>query len=536
MKEQSTTKSFAILSIAGIIAKLLSLVYIPVLTRILNFQMDIYYGLYDIFVFIYALTNIGMQTAISKYVSELSAVGNHKDAIRTFKIARGFLIGIGLLCMFTMFFGANFIANFMKKPEMAYGIMFLSPAILTTSILATYKGYFQGRNNMTPVALASIFEQIANVFISIFFGFVLVKLGGIELGSAGATIGTSIGAIIAVLYLIYMYKILNPEKEARLTQEKSVKRVRTKVIIKVLIAYGLPITLSSGLQNFGNIIDLANVQSRLLAAGFMNSEAREMYALLGQWRTLINIPMIFITSLCIALLPVLSKANVLKDKIAMNKNIKFAFRLTYVLAIPSTIGLMILSKEVYQYLFGRPNGYEMMIVGGITIILMAIVFVQNIVLQSINKFYFVMYTLVFGLVIKFISNYILIAIPSINIYGAVIGFIVYFTVVSVINHYKITKVTKIKIRHLVLIIKPFLASLYMGFGIVVLRMLFTMFIKIEDLNTVTGLLYTAMLVVFGVVLYIQGLITFKAVRKSDIRSVSPRLYNKIPQFIKNRLQ
>lgn len=536
MKEQSTTKSFAILSIAGFLAKFMSLLYVPILTRVLGPNgMGMYFKVYDIFVFIYAVTNVGMQTAISKYIAELSAVGNYKDAVRTFKISRAFLLVVGTICTFIMMFGANFIAKSTGNPEIAYGLMFLSPAILTTSVLATYKGYFQGRNQMKPVALASIIEQFANIVFSILFAIILIKYGA-ELGSAGGTIGTSIGAIIAVVYLMYIYYVFKPDKEAKIKQDKNVKRVNAKKIIKVLIAYGLPITLSSGLQNFGNVIDMANVNTRLLVAGFDTEQANIMYGLLGQWRTLINIPMVFITSLCVALLPALSKAHVLKDKLAMKKNIKFALKTTYVISIPAAVGLTVLAKEVYKYMYGKELGYQMMVVGAITIVLMAVVFVQNIVLQSINNFYFVVCTLVIGLVIKYFSNYILVANPVINIYGAVIGFIVYFAIVLLLNNTQIVRVTKIKIKHRILIIKPLLASLYMSLGICIARFLIGKVFDVASFQTFRGLAYTSILVFIGLCLYLQGLIYLKAIRAEDISSISPRLYNKIPNFIKNRLQ
>ncbi|MGL4991022.1 MAG: putative polysaccharide biosynthesis protein [Sarcina sp.] len=536
MKEQSTTKSFAILTIAGILAKLMSLLYVPILTRILGREgMGMYFKVYDIFVFIYAVTNVGMQTAISKYIAELSAVGNYKDAVRTFKISRSFLFLVGTICTVIMMFGSNFIANATGNPEIAYGLMFLSPAILTTSILATYKGYFQGRNQMKPVALASIFEQFANVIFSIFFASILIKFGS-KLGSAGGTIGTSVGAVIAVIYLMYIYYVFKPEKEASIKQERDVKRIRTKKIIKILISYGLPITLSSGLQNFGNVIDMANVNSRLLVAGFDEIQANIMYGLLGQWRTLINIPMVFVTSLCVALLPALSKAHVLKDKLSLKKNIRFALRTTYILSIPAAVGLAALSREVYKYMYGDEIGHQMMILGSVTIVLMAIVFVQNIVLQSVNNFYFVIYTLIIGLVIKFIANYILVANEVINIYGAVIGFILYFSIVLVLNNKKIVSVTKININHSKLIVKPILASLYMTIGIVLVRSILSLFVDVYSFTTIVGLTYTSLLVIIGVIFYLHALIYLKAISADDIKSASPRLYNKIPLRIKNKLQ
>lgn len=536
MKEQSLTRSFAILSIAGILAKLMSLLYVPILRQVLGPDgIGIYFKVYDVFVFIYAVTNVGMQTAISKYVAELKAVGNHKDAVRTFKIARALLIGVGLVCTAIMFFGASKIATVTNNPRTVYGLMFLSPAILMTCILATYKGYFQGMSQMKPVAIASLLEQFANVFISIGFAILLMKYG-VELGSAGGTLGTSIGALIAIIYLVYIYYVFKPEKDAALNQGEGVKRIRPKKILKVLLTYGLPITLSAGLQNFGNVIDMANVNSRLMVAGFGVKEADALYGLLGQWRTLINVPMVFITSLCIAMLPVLSKASVLKDKISMAKNIRFSFRITYLIGIPSAIGLAVLSKEVYKYMYTDENGYLMMILGSAVLVLMAIVFVQNIVLQSTNNFYFVVVTLIIGLLVKLIANYILVADPRFNIYGAIVGFYLYYIVVILLNNIKIKSATKIKIGHINLMKKPLIAGVYMGAGIALARFIIMRFIDVSKFGMAIGLGYTCILVLVGVALYGQALIVLKAIKAEDIKSISPGLYNRIPNRIKNKLQ
>lgn len=535
MSVQSASRGFAILSIAGIIAKFMSLIYIPILTRILGEGMGIYYALYEVFVFIYALTNIGLQSAISKYVAELTTVGNYKDALRVFKLAKAFLIGVGLIIMFIMFFGAEYIASFMNRPELVPGIMFLSPAILTTAILATYKGFFQGKNNMKPLATASVLEQIINVFLSIFLGYLLMFLG-IEFASAGATLGTSLGAIVAVIYLIYIYKKLKPGKEALIKQDANLQAISIRILIKVLCAYALPIMLSSGLQNLGGLIDAVNVPSRLYVAGFNESEINVMYSLLGQWKTLTNIPMVLIAALGTVLLPILSSANVIKDKINLVKNINFGFRLTYILTVPAVIGLTILAKEVYLYLFGNIRGYNMLVFGSVIVVLTGLVFVQNIILQSLNKFNFVLYSLAGGLTIKFISNYFLISHKDINIFGAIISFIIYYLFVVIVNNNKIMKVASIKVNHFNLIIRPFIASIYMGGIILMIKMSCSLIFDAFSLSSIVGLFYLIIIVSIGIVFYMHGLLITKAISKEDIMSFSLGLYNRLPIQIKNRLQ
>lgn len=535
MKEQSLTRSFAILSIAGILAKFMSLLYVPILKNILGADgIGIYFKVYDVFVFIYAITNIGMQTAISKYVAELVAVGNYKDAVKTFKISRTLLILLGTLCTAIMFFGAENIAQFSKNPHMGFGLMMLAPACITTGILGTYKGYFQGRNQMKPLAIASLIEQFANVIVSIFFAYVLIEFGT-NIGVGGGTLGTSAGAILAIGYLIYVYYVFKPEKEAKLQHIKGIRRVGSRKILKTLITYGLPICLSSGLQNLGNLIDMFNVNSRLLVAGFTVQEGNVLYGLLGQWRTLINVPMLFVTSLSFAILPILSKAHALRDKVLMKKNIDFSFRITYLIGIPSTVGLIFLAEELYRYMYGDPSGYGMMILGAGVFLLMGVVFVQNVILQSMSKFYFVVIALIIGLVVKFMANYLLVANPQINIYGAIIGFYLYNIIVIVLNNIKIKHTIKMKIKHLKFIKKPFLASVYMALGISFFRFLISQFINVDNLGFI-GIIYTAVLVLVGVVMYGQALLTMRAIKAEDVISLSPGLYNRVPEKIKNKLR
>lgn len=536
MKEQSTTKSFAMLSLAGIIAKVFSLIYVPALTRILNKEgMGIYFQVYDVFVFLYALLNIGMQTAVAKYVSELGAIGNHKDALRSFKISRTLLFLIGSVFTAMLIFSSPFISKIVNNKDITYGLILISPAILITSLLAAYKGYFQGINQIKPVAIASVLEQIANVIFSLIFAAVLVKISK-PLGSAGGTLGTSLGALMALCYLIYIFYLFRLDNYAKEIHNSSTPRVGTKKIIRTLGMYALPIMLSSGLQNFGNVIDMANVQSRLVASGFAVQNANEMYGLLGQWRTLINIPLLFATSLGLVILPIISKANVLKDRSLIKEKISFSFRITYFLSIPATFGLAVLSKEIYKYIYGSTDGYLMMAFGSVVVVLMSVVLIQNIILQGITKFYYVIYTLIIGLVVKFVTNYILVGNPKVNIFGAIVGFILCFSISMVLNNRKLKKVLRIKINNFKLVIKPLIASIYMTVGIIIFKVILYSFVDISTLNSLIGVVLLLLMITIGGMLYLHGIIVLGGVKKDDIISLSPSLYNRIPSFISSKLK
>ena len=59
----------------------------------------------------------------------------------------------------------------------------------------------------------------------------------------------------------------------------------------------LPITLSAGIQNLGGVVDMMNVNLRLLHAGFTQIQSASLNGLLYKYKTLIGVPLIIVTAL-----------------------------------------------------------------------------------------------------------------------------------------------------------------------------------------------------------------------------------------------
>ncbi|HAG42229.1 MAG TPA: sporulation protein SpoVB, partial [Clostridium sp.] len=98
LNTQSAAKGVAILSMAMLFVKLMSLLYVPALRAILKPEgIGVYYSCYQIFQYFYIIGNAGLPVAISKIVSEFIALGNYKDAVKTFKMARAMAFMLGLV-------------------------------------------------------------------------------------------------------------------------------------------------------------------------------------------------------------------------------------------------------------------------------------------------------------------------------------------------------------------------------------------------------------------------------------------------------
>jgi len=536
MKEQSTTKGFAVLSAAGMIVKLISLLYVPFLIAIIGREgYGVYAATYQVFLFIYVITNSGIPVAISKLVSELTATKNHKDAVKCFKIARGLLLAMGTIMTIVMMAAAVPLANATSR-RAALAIKVLSPTIIFTAVLSAYRGYFQGRGNMTPTAVSQVIEQIVNTVFSLIFAAILIRYG-IEAGAAGGTVGTTLGAAVALLFLILFYEKNKNFKVEYDPDELPAVRYSNKYLFKKLLSYSIPLTLCVGLQNAGALIDASNVLKRLLHAGFNESAANIMYGRLGQYNVLINVPISIISALAAAVLPAIASAAALKDKKQIQSKIRYAYRLCFLISVPAAVGLATLSGPIYKLIYpGANEGYMLMAYGSVVVILMSAVQIQTTILQSIGKLYTATFYLILGISAKIAVNYILVAKPSINILGAIFGNIISFIIPLVLNNKLIKNKLKIKYNLLGYAIRPIIASAFMGLVVYIGYYDMIFLLHYISKGYAANLISTGVSILLGGYVYLYGLILTGGITNGDLKSMPSKIKRIIPKRMLDRIK
>jgi stage V sporulation protein B len=527
MKDQSLESGFAILSSAGIAVKVLSLLYIPFLRIIIGDEgYGIYSAAYQIYVFVYVLANSGIPVAISKLVSELVAVDNYRDALKSFKIARFILIIIGIVMTIAMLLLALPASRLFHFEKSYLAIMALAPALLFTSVASAYRGYFQGRGNMKPTALSQILEQVMNTIFTLLFAALFTRFG-VEAACAGGTLGTLFGAFCSASLLVLIYRKRKNYLIPKNSVNQGVDKYSSRKLAKKIVNYSIPITLCIGLQYAGNLVDMANTKTRLLVAGFSDIDANSMYGFLNQYQALLNTPISIVAALSATILPAISAAIVLKNRPLVQSSINFAFRLCFIITIPSAVGLSILSDPIYRLLQFGP-AYELMFYGSISLILLAIVQIQTSILQGSGMLYTVTFNLILGIIGKIVTNYFLISIPSINVYGAIIGSVFGYCIPIILNMLTIKKHIRIKQNLFTLAIKPTIASAAMGVLAYVtytsLRFILS-FISIGYLNNAIAVI-TAILI--AIPTYFIIMVLLKGIGKRDLDTLPAGLKRRIP--------
>lgn len=532
MKQQSTGKGFAYLSIAELLVKIMSVVYVPLLVRILG---DVGHGIYAVsyeaFTLIYVLTNEGIQRGISKLISELHAKNNPRDALRAFRLSRTLLIGGGLFASLLLFFMAPLIARASSTPEAVLSIRFLAPTVLITAVLSAYRGYFLGRSYVSANAVSKILEQLVNVAVSLGGAYFLMKVG-VALGVAGGTLGTSVGALVAVLLLVREFHKAKLNKVKRRLQDPEAYHHTSRELIRKLLSYSFPITLSAGMIHIGGFIDMFIVNNRLLDAGLIYAAAKTAFSELTRFKNLLFVPNTIVVALASVLLPGVAAANALGDAESVRRKMNYAVKMVFMVTVPSFVGMTVLAGPIYDILYPGRGGVDLLRYGSITVIFLGFIQIQNVIFQGLGKFYWGTITMLAGILARLLFNYILVGMPEINIMGALVSNFVNYFIPFVANHYLITRVLKYDVKLAVNAKGPVISAVLMGIVIFVLGRLFGML----DLRYAFQSILTFVNIGIGALVYGVSMLLTGGITRDNLMEISPRIYRMIPAGIRRRMK
>lgn len=522
MEKKLGSRGVVILAVSSIILKLLSALYIPFLSGILTETgYAIYTVGYNVFVFLFAITSLGIQPAIAKLVAESKLISGEEEAFNVLKVAKKtlFIYG-GSISLFLILAAYPFSVLF-NSNESFLVFIFLSPAVLLAGILSTYRGYFQGISDMTTISFSNIYEQLLNVIISLLFAYLFMKIS-IGWGSAGGTVGTTVGAIGA---LVYIKSVIN--KKA-LSYSKRVSKESGKRIFKTLIKYSIPFILIAAIQNVIGIIDVISIR-QLLTEFPDRATATFQYYL-----TLINVPLAIITAIGIAVYPKVIEAFLKNDKKDLKLKTAYCYKLIYIIAIPSVVGLALLSKEMFIVVFNRKFGSEILLYCSILLIFMSLSSIQNIILQGVNRFNFIIRFGIFTILIKIVFNILLLNIKSLNVIGVALSSVIAFGTAVFVNHIKLEKVFKVKIPILKQTIIPSISSVVMGVVIMFLKESLSQNLFNID-SRISETILIVILIVLGASVYGFSMIMLGGISKYELDTISPKLYNLLPTYFKKRI-
>lgn len=505
-------KGTMILTISSIIVKVIGSLNWIILSRVLGGEgIGLYQMGFPIYLMAITVSSAGVPVAISIITSEKLANKDYRGAKRVFNVSLRLLLVSGLIFSSALLFGADFLINqhIIRDARAYYSIIALAPAVFFVTFLASFRGYLQGWQIMTPTATSEVVEQLVRVITMLVFADLFMPYG-LAYAAGGASMGAGAGAFCALLVLMWFYRRLKRRLHEEIeAQDDSIPEESAGHIIKRLLKLALPVSLTSLMLPIGANLDLLIVPQRLEAAGFDVRHATELFGYLtGMAVPLVNLATIFTAAMTISLVPSISESKALKRFDAIRDKIRLAFRVAMIITFPCFMGLFFLAEKVAALIYNAPGAAGAIQTMSVGILFLGMHQISTGILQGLGKTAIPVINMILACLVKVVMSWWLTAIPFLGIKGASMATVADFAVAAIINMGFIYKYTGFTFS-LGSLLKPLLASGVMG-AVIYLVLSIT-----EQL----GMWCVLFAMVAAVPAYALALLAFGGLNKEDLDNV-----------------
>ena len=461
-----------ILAMAGIICRIIGILYRSPLAAIIGDEGNGYYGsAYNIYTIILLISSYSIPAAISKVIAGKLALKEYKNAQRIFYCAFIYVIVVGGCASLFAFFGAGFLVE--QNSVMVLRVF--SPTIFVSGLLGVLRGYFQAHKTMVQTSVSQILEQILNAIISIMAAYLLKQLvidrdpsTQAVYGAMGSALGTGAGVLIALAFMTFMYGMHKKEIKERIQKDEHKEVLEYSEIFKIIFSLVTPFILSTFIYNFSTSLDETIYRKILkLMKDVDVSQIAIWYGVYsGKAVVISNIPIAIASAMSAAMIPSVSGKYATGDVKGTRSKVHTAILTTMLIAIPSMVGIFVLAEPVVSFLF--PSQSNIPLAGAllralsVTVVFYSLSTLTNAVLQGIGKVTTPVYHAAIALVVQTLVLIPCLIFTELNLYSIAIATIVYSFLMCVLNQRAVRKYLDYKQDMKKIFVLPILASVIMG--------------------------------------------------------------------------
>ena len=485
MKKQSFIIGALILTVGGIISKVIGAFYKIPLTNILGSNgMGLYYLVFPIYSLMFVFASSGISMALSKCVAQERINKNKKNESKYFNCALVISFVLSVFFMLILVFLSKNISYAQGNINAYRSYVAIAPALVCSSIVSVIKGYFQGIENMIPSSIAQIFEQIIKLALGLYFSSKLMYMG-IAFGVLGAIIGVTISETFTLVVMTINYVWYKKKEDYKFfvldVKQEKIKRVdfplkvvtqnvyrrpkikkrkkptsklkimhfferddylSNKCAYKNILKLAFPISLSSIIIPLSSLLDSFMVVNILLNKGFSTATATSLYGISnGVVSSLISLPIIVTTALSTAIVPNLSGLIIHKTRAEVSERASFYIKLTLLISLPMFLVFLVLSPDIIGFLYGTGLSNKvvdekafasiMLFISSISIIYHCFLSTFISILNAIGKPFVPFWIMSGGLAVRTGLTFVLVGMKNINVFGVIIANTVFLALSAV---------------------------------------------------------------------------------------------------------
>ncbi|GAA0504107.1 polysaccharide biosynthesis protein [Salinibacillus aidingensis] len=414
MSHRQVFKGALLLTAAGILGKLLSAGYrVPLQNLTGDTGFYIYQQVYPFITIAWMMSVYGYPAAISTFNLETRQEKHSGSHITLYIPIFIFLFFLNGIVFLFLYFGAHRMAGWMGDPHLEVPIQFASLLFLLIPFTSFLRGSFQSAEDMRPSAVSQTGEQLVRIGLILWFTYTFLQQGKslYDIGSRAA-LSSSIAACAAVLILVLSLLFFYRRHQIHF----SMKMISIRRMIKVLFETSMIAGLNYMLLILLQLVDVFTIIPGLQEYGLTLNEAKAEKGIYDRGQPLVQLGVVFGSSLSLALIPAISKMKARGAVKLEEQSVKRAIKFTLLFATAATIGIILIFPSTNILLFKTNVGTEALRIFMVMILLVSITLTLSTFLQGLG--FVKRQALLFGLavVMKGILNVLL--IPAFGIQGA----------------------------------------------------------------------------------------------------------------------
>ena len=510
-----------ILAMAGIIVRIIGLLYRSPLAEIIGDEGNGYYSFaYNIYTIILLISSYSIPSAIAKVMAQRIAFGEYRNAHRLFRCALLYVVVVGLIGSGVAYFCAPFLVVENAVPV----LRIFAPTIFFSGLLGVLRGYFQAQRTMVPTSVSQILEQILNACVSVFAAWLFIHfMTGNDTtqkairGASGSAIGTGCGVVAALLFMLFIYLRRRKSIMEEIANDQTEHEESYKELFKVILLVVTPFILSTFIYNLSTSLNQTIYSELMMSVKNMSEETvATMYGIFaGKSVVITNIPIAFGSAMAAALIPGVSAAYAKKNMEASRSKVNLAIKVTMLISIPSSVGLFVLAHPIVKLLFPQKASLDTAVavlrVLAISVVFYGLSTLTNAVLQGIGKVNLPVYHAFVALVVQVVVLVVLLAFTDMNLYALAIANICYSLLMCILNSRAVSKDLEYKENAMQTFVRPFLAAACMGLVAYGVYFVFALMMD-ERIALIPALLV-------AVIVYFIFVIKFRAVTEEELRAI-----------------
>lgn len=471
-KKGGFVRQAGILAMAGIIVRIIGILYRSPLTGIIGDEGNGYYSsAYNIYTIILLISSYSIPSAISKVIAQRLALREYKNAHRIFHCAIIYVVVVGGIASLFTFFGAGLLV----EDNSTVVLRVFAPTIFLSGLLGVLRGYFQAHQTMVQTSVSQIIEQILNAIVSLLAAHLLIQMVLSEsattqaiYGAVGSALGTGSGVFIALLFMWAVYGLNRKLILGRVHKDTKHDVLSYGQIFGIIFGMVTPFILSTFIYNFSTSLN-QTIYTKIMKYMMQLSEAEIAvnYGIFaGKAVVISNIPIAIASSMSAAMIPSISGSFARGEKEKTQHQIHVAVQTTMLISIPCAFGMLALAQPITALLFPQKESLALaaalLRAISMSVIFYALSTLTNAVLQGIGKVNVPVINAAVALVLQTIVLVLLLIYTDLSLYALAVAMIVYSFLMCLLNNVAVRKALGYRQEMVKTFLKPILSAMVMG--------------------------------------------------------------------------